>query len=103
MSVEHQTNEVATSRVGLPFRAIATNYGLVLVFVIVVLAFSLARPESYPTLINLQTIASTSAVLAILALAAIPPLVTGQFDLSIGFQLALAQSIGAALNVQYGV
>jgi len=103
MSVEHHAAEIVTSRSRLPFRGIATNYGLVLVFAIVVLGFSLARPESYPTLINLQTIASTSAVLAVLALAAIPPLVTGQFDLSIGFQLALAQSIGAALIIRYGL
>lgn len=103
MSVERGATKVATSRARLLFRGIATNYGLVAVFAIVVLGFSLARPESYPTLINLQTIASTSAVLAILALAAIPPLVTGQFDLSIGFQLALAQSIGAALIIQYGL
>jgi ribose transport system permease protein len=81
---------------------LVANYGLVLVLLIVICGFSLARPESYPTLINLQTIASTNAVLAILALAAVPPLVTGKFDLSIGFQLALAQSTGATLILQLG-
>jgi ribose transport system permease protein len=103
MSVQRQAAGVTKSCVRLPFRGVATNYGLVLVFFIVVFGFSLARPESYPTLVNLQTIASTSAVLAILALAAVPPLVIGQFDLSIGFQLALAQSIGAALIIRYGM
>src|ERR1700735_962143 len=82
---------------------LGAHYGLVLVFIVVVVGVSLARPESYPTLVNLQTIASTSAVLAVLALAAVPPLIPGQFDLSIGFQLALAQSIGAALIIHAGL
>ena len=56
----------------------------------VVAIFSAIRPESYFSANNAQMIASTNAVLAILALAAVPPLVVGQFDLSIGFQLALA-------------
>jgi hypothetical protein len=103
MGIERQKAGLARIGTPLAFRGIATNYGLVVVFLVVVLGFSLARPESYFTLINLQTIASTSAVLAILALAAIPPLVIGQFDLSIGFQLALAQSIGAALIIRYGL
>ena len=102
MSAEPEAKVVLTRPI-VPWGRLAAHYGLVLVFIIVVLGFSLARPESYPTLVNLQTIASTSAVLAILALAAVPPLVTGQFDLSIGFQLALAQSIGAALIIHAGL
>jgi ribose transport system permease protein len=102
MSAEPEA-KVALTRPIVPWGRLAAHYGLVLVFIIVVLGFSLARSESYPTLVNLQTIASTSAVLAILALAAVPPLVTGQFDLSIGFQLALAQSIGAALIIHAGL
>jgi ribose transport system permease protein len=76
---------------------------LALLFVIVVAIFSLIRPESYFTVENAQMIASTNAVLAILALAAVPPLVAGQFDLSIGFQLALAQSLCAGMIIFDGV
>jgi ribose transport system permease protein len=76
---------------------------LALLFVIVVAIFSLIRPESYFTVENAQMIASTNAVLAILALAAVPPLVAGQFDLSIGFQLALAQSLCAGMIIFGGV
>jgi ribose transport system permease protein len=95
--------DVVLPRTNVHWGRLGAHYGLVLVFIIVVVGFSLARPESYPTLVNLQTIASTSAVLAVLALAAVPPLITGQFDLSIGFQLALAQSIGAALIIHAGL
>jgi ribose transport system permease protein len=79
----------------------ANSLPLLLVFVVVV--FSLIRPESYPTATNAQMIASTNAVLAVLALAAVPPLVCGQFDLSIGFQLALAQSLCAGMIIFGGV
>jgi ribose transport system permease protein len=79
------------------------KYSLQLLFLGVVAIFSLALPSSYPTLLNAQTIASTNAVLAVLALAAIPALVTGQFDLSIGFQLALAQSLCAGLIIYQGL
>lgn len=76
---------------------------LALLLVLVVAGFSLVRPDTYFTADNAQMIASTNAVLALLALAAVPPLVTGQFDLSIGFQLALAQSLCAGLILFHGV
>ena len=57
---------------------------LPLLLIVVVAIFSAIRPESYFSANNAQMIASTNAVLAILALAAVPPLVVGQFDLSIG-------------------
>ena len=82
---------------------LAWSNSLALLFVAVVAIFSLIRPDTYFTTENAQMIASTNAVLAILALAAVPPLVAGQFDLSIGFQLALAQSLCAGMVIFGGV
>jgi ribose transport system permease protein len=93
----------ATASHGDSLARFAVKYSLQLLLLAVVAIFSLALPESYPTLLNAQTIAATNAVLAILALAAIPALVTGQFDLSIGFQLALAQSLCAGLIIYQGL
>ena len=76
---------------------------LPLLLIVVVAIFSAIRPESYFSANNAQMIASTNAVLAILALAAVPPLVVGQFDLSIGFQLALAQSLCAGMIIYHSV
>ncbi len=76
---------------------------LALLFISVAAIFSLIRPDTYFTTENAQMIASTNAVLAILALAAVPPLVAGQFDMSIGFQLALAQSLCAGMIIFDGV
>jgi ribose transport system permease protein len=84
-------------------RRFAVTYSLQILLVGVIAIFSLIRPESYFTALNAQMIASTNAVLAILALAAVPALVTGQFDLSIGFQLALAQAVCVGLIIHQGL
>lgn len=83
----------------LSLSQLALRFSLPLLLLLVVAIFSLALPETYPTLINAQTVAASNAVLALLALAAIPTLVSGQFDMSIGFQLAFAQSICAGLII----
>jgi ribose transport system permease protein len=81
---------------------ITNKYGLVGVFGVVILLFSILRPETFPTTENAQTIASTQAVVALLALAAVMPLVVGHFDVSIGFQLGLSQTLTAGLVIKDG-
>jgi ribose transport system permease protein len=81
---------------------LTNRYGLLVLFVLVAALFSLLKPETFPTLENAQTIASTQAVIALLALAAIPPLIAGQFDVSIGFQLGLSQTLCAGLMIKNG-
>lgn len=85
------------------FGSLLWSNALVLMLVAVVAFFSLLLPQSYPSLPNAQMIASTNAVLAMLALAAVLPLVAGQFDMSIGFTLALAQSLCAGLIINHGM
>lgn len=82
---------------------VVAQYGLIVVFVILVAAFSLIEPTTFFTTLNLQTIAAGKAVVAVLALAAMVPLVTGQFDLSVGFQLGLSQTICAGLMLKSGL
>ena len=81
---------------------LANRYGLVGVFLVVIVLFSILKPDTYPTVDNAQTIASTQAVIALLALAAVVPLVVGQFDVSLGFQLGLSQTLTAGLIIKNG-
>jgi ribose transport system permease protein len=81
---------------------LANRYGLLVLFVGVVVLFSVLKPDTFPTLENAQAIASTQAVVALLALAATLPLVVGQFDVSIGFQLGLSQTLCAGLMIKNG-
>jgi ribose transport system permease protein len=57
----------------------------------------------FATTANAQTIASTQATVALLALAAMLPLVVGQFDISVGYQFGLAQGLCAHLIISEGV
>lgn len=79
------------------------NYGLIVLFVAVIAGFSLATPSTFFTAQNARTIASINAVVAILAIAAMLPLLVGQFDLSVGYQLGLAQTLCAGLMLKQGL
>jgi ribose transport system permease protein len=54
------------------------------------LLFSLTLPRTFPTRDSIDSILSTQSIPAVLALAAMVPIVTGAFDLSIGYGLGLA-------------
>jgi ribose transport system permease protein len=77
--------------------AVLEAYALLLALGAIVAFFSLWTETSatFPTSANLQAVIGNQSVLAIAALAAVLPLVGGQFDLSIGANLGLC-SIAAA-------
>ena len=77
------------------------RYGLLVLFVLSVIGFSLYLPESFPTVLNFRNIAGNQAVLAIVTLAAIFPLICGHFDLSIGSVLGLTSIATASLLSKY--
>jgi ribose transport system permease protein len=81
---------------------LTNRYGLLGLFVLVAALFSVLKPDTFPTVENAQTIASTQGVIALLALAATLPLIVGQFDVSIGFQLGLSQTLCAGLMIKNG-
>lgn len=57
---------------------------LLLVAIVIFFSFYPETSETYPTLGNFQAIVGNQAVLAIVALAALIPLITNEFDLSVG-------------------
>ncbi|MGW2746204.1 ABC transporter permease [Streptomyces sp. NPDC001450] len=65
-------------------------YGLLVLTALLFLVFSLALPRTFPTRETIDSILSTQSIPAILALAAMVPIVTRAFDLSIGYGLGLA-------------
>jgi ribose transport system permease protein len=78
---------------------LVSRFALVGVLVLLWVGFSLNNPQIFATTSNLQTILSVQATTGLLALAVVVPLVAGQFDLSTGFQLGLAQSLCARLVI----
>jgi ribose transport system permease protein len=77
------------------------RWALVVAWAIVVLVFSLVKPDTYPTSGNFQTIFGSQAVLLVLALGLIVTLTTGDFDLSIASNMSLSAMLIAVLNTQH--
>jgi len=78
-------------------------YGLLGLTVILFVAFALLLPDTFPTSTNIRAILTNQSIPAILALGATIPIVTGRFDLSIGFGIGLAHVVAMWLIVAHGV
>lgn len=80
----------------------AERFALVAAWVLVIVIFSFARPDTFMTTGNFQTIFGSQSVLAVLTLALLPPLIAGDYDLSVGSMMGLSAMTIAVLNVQHG-
>ncbi|MFG2287718.1 ABC transporter permease [Streptomyces sp. NPDC048595] len=84
---------------GRRFGHLLGAYGLLALTVLLFLAFSLALPDTFPTLDNISAVLSNQSIPAILALGATVPIVTAKFDLSIGYGLGLTHVMTMQLIV----
>ncbi|UDL96189.1 ABC transporter permease [Lichenihabitans sp. PAMC28606] len=78
-------------------------YGLVILAVVLAVFFSLILPSTFPTLLNLRSIVSDKAIIAILSLAVMIPMVTGKIDLTVGYGIVLWHILAISLQVWFGV
>jgi len=74
---------------------LSAQFGVVFALVLLVVVFSILLPETFPTLGNARTIANSSAVVLVLALAATLPLRGGGFDLSIAGTMIVSAGLVA--------
>ncbi|MGW1911539.1 ABC transporter permease [Streptomyces sp. NPDC002076] len=77
-------------------------YGLLVLTALLFLLFSLTLPRTFPTRETVDSILSNQSIPAVLALAAMVPIVTGSFDLSLGYGLGLAHVMVLQLVVNDG-
>jgi ribose transport system permease protein len=82
--------------------SLVSRYGVLLAFVVTVIVFSVARPDTFPTVDNLQSILNTAAPAAIVALGLTVPLVMKDFDLSFGSMIGLAGGAAVILMSEHG-
>lgn len=85
-----------------PLSNLVAVYGLLVVFVLVMIVFGLLRPSSFLSMINVNSILVSQSVTAMLALAVMIPLATKHFDLSVGYHAGVAQLLIIGLQVQGG-
>ena len=77
------------------------RFGLVIVWVVVILLFGALRPDTFLTWSNFSTIFGSQAVLVIVTLGLVVPLTAGDFDLSI--VLTFVSMVTAILSAKMGV
>ena len=87
---------------GRLFGHLVGGYGLLALTAVLFLTFSIVLPDTFPTLDNVSSILSNQSIPAILALGAMIPIVTGKFDLSIGYGLGFAHVVVMQLIVNNG-
>ncbi len=71
---------------------------LFVVWILVILVFSLLKPGTYPTLSNASTILGSQSTLLFLALGLMIPLTVGEYDVSVAYILVFSSLVIGVLN-----
>lgn len=79
------------------------RFGLVIVWIAVILLFGALRPDTFLTWSNFSTIFGSQAVLVIVTLGLVVPLTAGDFDLSIAQVLTFVSMVTAILSAKLAV
>jgi ribose transport system permease protein len=82
---------------------LAPTYGLVILMVGLIVTFSILLPNTFPTMLNLRSILSDKAIIALLSLAAMIPMVAGRIDLTVGYGIVLWHILAISLQTMYGL
>lgn len=82
---------------------LAPSYGLVILMVGLIVVFSALLPTTFPTLLNVRSILSDKAIIALLSLAAMIPMVAGRIDLTVGYGIVLWHILAISLQTLYGL
>ena len=77
---------------------LAPVYGLVILTALLIALFSILLPDTFPTMLNLRSIVSDKAIIAILSLAAMIPMVAGKIDLTVGYGIVLWHILAISLQ-----
>ncbi len=77
---------------------ILSTWGLLALLVLLIAAFSILKPDTFPTAFNIRSIINNKSVQALLALAVFVPMAANHFDLSVGFLLGIAQVLVIGLQ-----
>jgi ribose transport system permease protein len=77
---------------------VAQTWGMLAVLVLMIVVFSILRPDTFPTTSNLQSLVNNQAVLILVAMSAMLALVVGGFDLSITSVVSMAGVLAIGLQ-----
>ena len=78
-------------------------YGLVILTVFLIGLFSVLLPNTFPTMLNLRSIVSDKAIIALLSLGAMIPMAAGRIDLTVGYGIVLWHILAISLQTMLGL
>jgi ribose transport system permease protein len=78
------------------------RFGLLVVWVLVALVFTMVEPITFPTVGTFGTVFGSQSVLLVLSLALLVPFAAGEYDLSVAGVLSLTLVLIGYLNVKQG-
>ncbi len=87
----------ATRASSIDVPRLVMRYAAVIVLIALIVVFSITLPETFPTVDNFKTVVLTQSVLVLIALGLLAPLVTGEFDLSVGSAAGFGGLVAAKL------
>ena len=89
-----------TRSIGAAITRAISVWGLLILLVLLVIVFSLLKPDTFLTFFNIKSILNNKSVQALLALAVFIPMTANHFDLSAGFNLGISQVLAIGLQGQ---
>ena len=97
-ALEPTRHELSQIGLGSRLLRLAPVYGLVLLTLGLIVLFSVLLPDTFPTLLNVRSIISDKAIIALLSLAATIPMVAGKIDLTVGYGIVLWHILAISLQ-----
>jgi ribose transport system permease protein len=101
-ALEPTKSEMAGLSTGQKIGRLIPVYGLVILTLGLILLFSILLPNTFPTVLNVRSIVSDKAIIALLSLAAMIPMASGRIDLTVGYGIVLWHILAISLQTSYG-
>lgn len=72
-------------------RKVIPVYGIPIITLLIIVLFSVLKPDSFPTITNFRVLSTGNSALLLLALSCTVPMIAGKIDLSFGYAVGLWQ------------
>lgn len=89
------------SSVGSPISKWLERLALPIAWVVLIIVFWIAMPTTFPTLGNVSAVLGSQAIVLLLSLSLLVPLIAGDYDLSVAYNMGLGAMVLAVLNVHH--
>ena len=102
-ALEPTRHELKPLSLGAKIMRLLPVYGLVILTVALIILFTILLPTTFPTMLNLRSIVSDKAIIALLSLGAMIPMAAGRIDLTVGYGIVLWHILAISLQTMFGV